>query len=158
MEAEVPVAEAEPRLPAERRNGRERSPGLVRTAPTALLVVQPGKCVEDRVEIGRDVQAEHVEIVADVPDDGHLRRAGDVDDAADEACAADASREDGDVHGVSTGRFASASCERGPSRRCSRWRSSIVSTSSTMFGMAATTTCRPSASACERNRAALSGP
>ena len=56
------------------------------------------------------------------------------------------------------GSIESAVCEREPRRRCRRWRSSGVSTSSTRFGTAATTTCRPRASACERKRAALSCP
>ena len=43
---------------------------LVRAAPAALLVGEPGERVDDRVEVGRDVQAEHLDVVADVADDG----------------------------------------------------------------------------------------
>ena len=51
-----------------------------------------------------------------------------------------------------------SACERGPSRRCSRCRSSSVSTSSARFGTATETGCRPRLSTCARNRAALSRP
>ena len=55
--------------------------------------------------------------------------------AAHEPRAADAAGEHDDVHAwASAVSSASAACERGPSRRCRRWRSSSVSTSSARFG------------------------
>ena len=44
------------------------------------------------------MQAEHLDVVADVADDVTSAGVGDVDDAADEARPADAAREDDDVH------------------------------------------------------------
>src|SRR5437016_4337864 len=100
MQTEISVAEAEPRLAAERRHGLEGLPGLARTAPAALLVVQPGKRVEDGVEIGGHVHPEDVDVVADIAHDRHVCRPGDLDDAAHEPRAADASGEDDDLHGI----------------------------------------------------------
>ncbi len=134
VEPEVEVAELEPVLAAELADGLERAPGLVRAPPAALLVVQPGERVEDRVEIGRDVQAEHLDVVADVADHRDVTRLDGFDEPLDETCAADASREDGDFHEVT--------------------RSAGVSTSSRKPGRTTSTTC----SACARKRAALSGP
>ena len=74
VEPEVAVAEPEPVLAAERGHGRERLPGLARAAPASFLVVQAGERVEDAVEVGRDGEAEHVEVVAHVPDHGHVLR------------------------------------------------------------------------------------
>src|SRR6266550_8966762 len=115
--------------------------------------------IQDRVEVGGDGHAEHLEIVTDVPDDGHVRRVGYLDDALHEARAADPAREHDDLHrSASAGRFARQVCDRGPSRRWRRRRSSIVSTSSIKFGRAAETASSPSVSALARKRAALSGP
>ena len=74
MEAEIPVAEHEPALAAEPLRLLERRPGLARAAPTALLVGEAGERVEDAVEVGRDMDAEHLDVVADVPDHRHARR------------------------------------------------------------------------------------
>ena len=74
VEAEVAVAEPEPVLAAERGDGRERLPGLACPAPAPLLVVQAGERVEDAVEVGRDGEPEHLEVVADVADHGHVVR------------------------------------------------------------------------------------
>ena len=101
VEAEVAVAEPEPRLAAERRGALERVPRLVRTAPAALLVGQAGERVEDRVEVGRDVEAEHLDVVADVADDRELARVDHLDEPAQEARAADAARQADDLHAAS---------------------------------------------------------
>ena len=94
VEPEVAVAELEPRLVVAERPGRvERVPRLAAAAPAALLVVEVGERVDDAVEVGRDVQAEELVVVADVPDHRHLARPDEVDEAADEARAADAARE-----------------------------------------------------------------
>ena len=84
--------------PPERAHGLERPPGLAFAPPTALLVVQPGKRVQDRVEIGRDVEPEHLEVVADVPDHRHVARLGGLDDALHEARTTHAARENDDLH------------------------------------------------------------
>ena len=158
MEPEIAVAEREPVLAAERADRLERVPGLAAPPPAALLVGEAGERVEDRVEIRRDVEAEHLDVVADVADHARRSRAGDVDDAADEARAAHASRKDDDVQATLLSSSARQACVRGPARNCSRVRSSIVSTSSARFGTATETTSRPSDAACARKRSELPGP
>src|SRR5262249_15179537 len=98
MERKVSVADREPVLSAECTDGFERIPGLVAAPPPALRVGEARERVENRVEVGRDVEAEHLDVVADVAD--HRRRLcpNDVHDAKDEARPANASRENGDVH------------------------------------------------------------
>ena len=158
MEPQVAVAEREPVLAAERAGRLECAPGLVAAAPAAPLVGDARERVEDRVEVGRDVQAEHLDVVADVAD--HARRGGscDVDDAADEARAADAAGKNCDVHTRLPSSSARHACVRGPARSWSRVRSSIVSTSSARFGSATDTASIPSEAACAQNRSELPGP
>src|SRR5215831_8905638 len=159
MDAEVAVAEREPGLAVERAHGVERVPRLSGAPPAALLVVEPGERVEDRVEIRRDVEPQHLDVVADIPDDGDVPGADRIDDAEREACAADAAGEDDDLHAG-----ASCSCRsrqarvREPSRSEIRPRSSSVSTSSTRFWSATVTTSRPSDAAWARKRPALPAP
>ncbi len=156
VEAEIAVAEPEPVLAAERRDRAERLPGLAGPAPASLLVVQAGEGVEDAVEIGRDRHPEHLEVVADVADDGEIRAARHVDEAAGEARSADAAGEEDDLHGWKTRPI--AACVLGPARRPTRRRSSIVSTSSPRFGIAHAIAGTPMLSACSRKRAALPPP
>ena len=156
VEPEIAVAEPEPVLAAERGDGPERLPGLTRAAPAALLVVQAGERVEDAVEVGRDREAEHVEVVADVPDHRHVCRIDCADEPAREAGAADAAGEERHLHSAASCPI--AACVRGPARRPIRVRSSSVSTSSARFGIAAATAATPFASAWARNRSALPAP
>ena len=158
MQPEVAIAEREPVLAAEPADGLERVPGLVAAPPAALLVGKARERVEDRVEIRRDVEAEHLDVVADVADHARRGRARDVDDAADEARAAHASREDGDVQTALLSSSTRQACVRGPARSCSRVRSSIVSTSSARLGTETETTSRPSEAPCARKRSELLGP
>ena len=159
VEPEIAVAEPEPVLAAERGDGGERLPGLSGAAPASLLVVQAGERVEDAVEVGRDREAEHVEVVADVPDHRHAGRIDGADEPAREAGAADAAGEERDLHSASSRPI--AACVRGPARRPIRARSSSVSTSSARFGIAAATRCDPvrlqrgrgNGRRCERRRA-----
>ena len=58
-------------------------------APATVLVVQVGERVEQAVEIRRDVQSEHLGVVADVADHRHFLGADQVGEAAHEARAAD---------------------------------------------------------------------
>ena len=137
---------------AERDRRLERVPALVRATPTPLLVGEACKRVEDAVEVRRDVEAEDLEVVADVPDHRELGRVDHVDEPAKEARTADSAAEDGDLH------RARAASVRGPTRSSSRSRSAIESTSSARFGIAAGTTSAPIVWACVRKRAALPGP
>ena len=141
MEPEVAVAEPEPVLAAERGDCAERLPRLSGAAPAALLVVQAGEGVEDAVEVGRDGESEHVEVVADVPDHGHAGRIDGADEPAREAGAADAAGEERHLHSAS--RPPTAAWVRGPARRPIRARSSSVSTSSARFGITAATAATP---------------
>ena len=59
------------------------------------------------------MKAENVDVVTDVADDADVLRRRDVDDAADEARTADASREDDDLQGAVP---VSTACVRGPQR------------------------------------------
>ena len=120
---------------------RERLPGLARAAPASLLVVQAGERVEDAVEVGRDREAEHVEVVADVPDHRHAGRIDGADEPAREPGAADSAGEERHLH--SSGSPPIAACVRGPARKPIRARSSSVSTSSARFGIAAATAVTP---------------
>src|SRR5207253_1335015 len=154
MEPEVEIPELEPCLAAEGRDGFERAPGLVRAAPAALLVGEPREGVEDAVEVGRDVEPEHLQVVADVPDDRDVARRADLREAAHEPRPADAAGEDADPHVAGTSpAIASAICVRGPTRPSSRCRSSSVSTSSTRLA-SSTVAAGPSV----RKRSALPGP
>src|SRR6185437_14214554 len=87
-------AQAEPCLTVERPDALECVPRLVRATPATLLVVQAGESVEDRVEIGRDVHAEDLDVVADIPDHRHVGGLDHIDDAANEARPAHTTRED----------------------------------------------------------------
>ncbi len=69
MNRQVAIAEAEPVLAAERGQRLHERPGLVLPAPTELRIVEAGERVHQRVGVGRDVQAEMLEIVADIGDD-----------------------------------------------------------------------------------------
>ena len=157
MQPEVAVAEAKPGLAAERFDSGKRVPGLVRPAPAALVVPEAGKCVEHAIEVGRDRQSEHFEVVADVDDRGHRRGIDRIDDAAQKARAADAAGEDGNLHEAILSSW-SADCVWGPARRCTRSRSLRVSTSSARFGIATATASSPSSRAARWKRSALRGP
>ena len=101
VQPEIAVAEPEPVLAAELGHGLERVPRLVGPAPAAGLVGAPGQRVEDAVQVGRDRQAEDLEVVADVPDRRHVRGLDRLDEPAQEAGGADPAGEDGDLHSVS---------------------------------------------------------
>ena len=95
METDVAVAEREPVLPAQPLGQLERVRRLVAHAPAALLVEQAGERVEDGVEVGRDVQAEDLDVVADVDDRRHLLGPGGAGERVHEARAAEPAAENG---------------------------------------------------------------
>jgi hypothetical protein len=101
VQAEVAVAEPEPTLTTEASGLLERVPCLVGPSPASLLVGPPGQGVENAVEVRRDVEAEHLDVVADVPDHRHTRRIDGVDEPAQEARAADPAREHRDPRHLS---------------------------------------------------------
>ena len=90
------------RSPSPRRNQvsppsvakrRHERPGLVAPAPAGLGIVEPRERVEQRVEIGRDRQAEMLEIVAGVGDHGQAVGRQHAVQAERELGAADAARQ-----------------------------------------------------------------
>ena len=89
MDAEIEVAQLEPGLTVEPRHLADRPPRLVGPAPATLVVGDTCKRVEDAVEIRGDVKTEHLDVVADVPDDGDSLRLGRLGKAAQEPRAAD---------------------------------------------------------------------
>ena len=149
MDAEIAVAEPEPVLPAPVRRGVEGVPRLVGPPPATLRVDEPAERVEQAVEIGRDVEPEDLDVVADVSDDRELARLEHVREAAREASAAAAAREQDDLH-AGTARSARV---RGPSLAASRSRSASESTSSSSSGIETVAN-----GACARKRSALPGP
>ncbi len=74
MDRQVAIAEAEPILAAERGQRFHERPGLVLPAPSQLRVVEAGKRVHQGVGVRRDMQAEMLEIVADIGDDKQIVR------------------------------------------------------------------------------------
>src|SRR5438093_737523 len=98
VKAEVAVTEPEPLVAAQLRHRLERTPALVRAPPAALLVGAAGERVEDAVQIGRDVQAEHLDVVRHVAYDGNVAWIDDSHHAAQEPRAPNAARKDSDVH------------------------------------------------------------
>ena len=91
MNREVAIAEAEPILAAERRERFHERPGLVLPAPSELRVVEASKRVHQRVGVRRDMQAEMLEIIADIGDDKQIVRRHDPAEAQRELGAPDAS-------------------------------------------------------------------
>ncbi len=155
VKTEVEVTEHEPPLPAPGPCGLERPPGLAGTAPAALRVVQAREGVQHRVEVGRDVEAEDLEVVADVADDRQLARCEHVVEPGRELGAADSAREEHDLHE----RRALASARvRARARGATRARSDAVSTSARRFGSSRSCRTSPRAAAWARNCAALPGP
>src|SRR5919108_2435248 len=157
MQAEVPVAEPEPAFAAELRDGGEGIPGLLGPPPPAFLVGDACKRVQDAVDVGRDGEAEDLDVVADVDDRRDAGWIDRLDQTAQEARAPDAAGEDGDLHDASFNAW-TAACVRGPARCCTRSRSSRVSTSSTRLGIDATTASSPRSRAARWKRSALRGP
>ena len=102
MEADVEVTEHEPALAAPGAGRLERLPCLAGPPPAALRVVQAREPVEDGVEVGRNVEAEHLEVVADVADDRELARREHVVQPSRELGATDAAGEKNDLHAVRT--------------------------------------------------------
>ena len=70
MHGEVAVAEPEPGLAAELLERRHERPGLVAAAPAGLRIVETGQRIGQGVEVGSDMQAEMLEIIAGI---GHHR-------------------------------------------------------------------------------------
>src|SRR4051794_32460161 len=90
MRREIAVAEPEPGLAAERFEGRHECPGLAVPPPAEFRIRLPRQRIEQRVEIGRDRQAEMLEIIAGIGDNGQHIRQQDAVQAERELGAPDA--------------------------------------------------------------------
>ena len=93
MNRKVAIAKAEPVLAAERRERFHERPRLVLAAPTEPRVVETGERVHQCVGVRRDMQAEMLEIIADIGDDEQIVRLQDPAEAERELGPADASRQ-----------------------------------------------------------------
>ena len=98
MKAEIPVAETKPLIPSPGGRRLEGVPGFVGSSPAALRVDEPAERVEQAVQVGRDVQAEDVDVVTDVSDDGQLPRLEDRVEPSRDARATAPAREQDDLH------------------------------------------------------------
>ena len=74
VQRQVAVAEAEPGLAAQGLEHRHEGPGLVGPAPSGLGVVAARQRIEHGVEVGRDMQAQMLEVVAGVDHDAEPPR------------------------------------------------------------------------------------
>ena len=89
VQARVLVAEREPGLSPRLLGHRHRLVRVAAHAPPALLVEEAGQRVHDRVEVRGDVQIPHLQVVADVPDRGHVLGPGSEGERVDAARAAE---------------------------------------------------------------------
>ena len=70
MGREIAVAEVEPRRSAQGRHGLHEAPRLVAPAPSGLRIDDAAKRIERGIDVGRDGEAQMLEIVAGVDDNG----------------------------------------------------------------------------------------
>jgi hypothetical protein len=73
MHRKVAVAKLKPGLAAEFAQRAHELPGFLRSTPAALWVGQTAERIEYRVEIGRDLETEVLEVIAGIYDDGQFR-------------------------------------------------------------------------------------
>jgi hypothetical protein len=70
MQGKVAIAEPEPGLRSKRFEHPHERPGLVPAPPTQLDIVEPAQGVENGVNIGANAQAQVVEVITGIDDDG----------------------------------------------------------------------------------------
>ena len=97
MQSDIAIAETEPGFAAQSFHGFHERPGFVVTAPAEFAIGQPGQRVRHGIDVGRDRQAEMLEIVAGVDDDEQFLGRHDARQTQREFGAADAAGE-GDDH------------------------------------------------------------
>src|SRR5450759_3200797 len=68
MKGEISVPEFKPRFATQVAERRHERPGLVRPPPTSLLVLQSGKRIRKRVNVGRNVKAKMLEVIPSISD------------------------------------------------------------------------------------------
>src|SRR4029079_19408128 len=97
------VAEVEPAGIAEALELVDDGESVAGEAPAGLRAHRAGERVDDDVRVGRDVEAEHLDVVARVRDDGYVARIGGGGQALEETGGAAAPGEDG-IHAANCGR------------------------------------------------------
>ena len=103
VRGEIAIAETEPRRRPVGGHRGETAEGLVGAAPAAPGVEHTGERVHDGVEIGRDVQAPDLGVVAGVDDDAQRGRIERRREAAEQLGGAGTARERDDSHGLVSG-------------------------------------------------------
>lgn len=66
MQRQIAITKAEPRLAAQFRESLHELPCFTGPAPASRLIAETRKCVQHGIEVGADMEANMVEIVADV--------------------------------------------------------------------------------------------
>src|ERR1700722_8435546 len=152
MNRKVAIAKAKPILAAKRRERFHERPCFVLPAPAELRIVEAGERVHQRVGVGRDMQAEMLEIIADIGDDDEILRLRDPAQAQRELGAADAAGERD--HKIPThrnrssfeGRMRLAAVDSGADQRKPRMRTTGAASSAcpiTSEAAAATSSAKP---------------
>ena len=77
MRSQISIPEGKPGLAAQSCQRGHEVPRFVAPAPPALRVIESGKGIHDRVEIGRDRKPEMLEVVRSVDDDDKIFRPQD---------------------------------------------------------------------------------
>ena len=95
----VAIAEVEPASVAEAAEGVDDTEGVAFEPPAGLGIDDTGEGIDDDVGIGRDVQAEHFDIVSDIGDDSDGGGVDDLHETLEESGSAHATGEHG-VHGA----------------------------------------------------------
>ena len=72
VNGEIPVPQTEPRFAAELAERFHESPAFIPPPPAELGIIEPGKRVHDGVEVGRDAEAEMLEVVPRIADDEQI--------------------------------------------------------------------------------------
>lgn len=68
MHGEITIAEPEPCFAAQAAERLHKIPGLIRPAPAALDIAETAECIQNSIDVRRDMEAEMLEIVAGVDD------------------------------------------------------------------------------------------
>src|SRR5947209_8969906 len=123
MSSKISVAELEPGFAAQRLERRHEGPGFVTPAPSEFRVVNAGERIKERVDIGRNREAEMLEIVAGIGDDGQLSRGQNAIETEGQLGAADPARQRQHAHrkrSCSAGRIKAAPGASGADQRSPR--------------------------------------
>src|SRR5579885_3662161 len=96
MRGEVAIAERKPRRPVETLERGERVEALVAESPAVFGIREARQGVDDRIDIGRDVQSVELFVVAGVDDYPHAPLVDTADQSAQEPSRTHSPRKHGD--------------------------------------------------------------